>query len=773
MPKKQIKIKKNIFISCRKTFSYILKKIKTRFINLPLIQKIPENKRGKILKLSIFLAGTLFLFFYIFKDLPLPTTLSEEELPVSTKIYDRNLNLIYEIFADKRRTPIKIDDLPEYVKQATISIEDKDFYKHHGFSLTGLGRAIYSIIFKGELQGGSTITQQLVKNTMLTQERTLRRKIREFLLSLAVETLYSKKQILEMYLNQVPYGGTAWGIEAAAEGYFGKSAKDLDLAEAALLAGLPAAPSQFSPFGSTPELAKERQAAVLRRMVEDKYITQEEADKALAEKLVFVKQKDLRAPHFALWVKDQLVSKYGLKTVEQGGLIVKTTLDLEIQDFAQNAVASEVARLKNQKVGNGAAVITNPKTGEILAMVGSKDYFAEDEDGKVNMTLAKRQPGSAIKPLNYALAILNKKITPATVILDIPTCFQIKNQPLYCPTNYDGTFHGITQTRFALGNSYNIPAVKVLALNGLSEFIDFARRMGITTFEDPSKYGLSITLGGGEVKMVDMATAFGVFLNGGIKQDLVSILQVSDWKGKVLEKHEFTEGDRIIPIEVSYLIYHILLDNNARIAAFGDRSYLVVAGHPEVAVKTGTTNDRRDNWTIGGNPEALVVTWVGNNNYTSMSGAVSGVSGASPIWNKTIKFTLDKMEDGQIKGLGDSSKPHSHIWLDKPEEIVGATICTISGLLPPGPADNPGCQTRYEYFLKGTVPTDTENLNRPIPIDKTTGQVAGANTPPQNIDIQNHPAITDLWGSLYCLDCPFPSQPVILNPQNIPSSKNP
>ena len=713
-----------------------------------------EYTRKKVIFFSVLISGSLWLFWGI----PLPTNLSSEEYPVSTKLLDRGGNLIYEIYSDKRRTPIKLEDLPDFVKESTISIEDKDFYKHYGFSYTGIARSVYNIIIKRKLQGGSTLTQQLVKNVLLSPERTVKRKVREFFLTMVVEGVYSKNQILEMYLNQIPYGSTAYGIEAAAELYFDKSAKNLSLAEAALLAGLPQSPTRYSPFGAHPEFAKERQAVVLKRMVEDGYITSEDAEKAKSEELKYAESKPPKAPHFALWVKEILAEKYGEKMVEQGGLRVTTTLDLELQEFAQDSVATEVAKLKKQKVGNGAVIVTRPGTGEILAMVGSKDYFATDEDGKFNVVVSgKRQPGSSIKPLNYALAIRDEKITAATTLTDVPTCFAVVGQPLYCPGNYDNTFHGLVQARFALGNSYNLPAVRVLALNGVENFVEFAKQMGLSTLTDPSNYGLSLTLGGGEVRPQDMAVAFGVFANDGISQPLIPILKVEDWKGKVYEEVKPKEielsGERVLSSDITFIVSHILHDNNARSQAFGETSFLNVRGHPEVSVKTGTTNDRRDNWTVGYTKYAVVVTWVGNNDYTPMSGAVSGVSGASPIWNKIMRQVLDKAEKGSY-----NESDEGHAWPSPPDGVVGANICATTGFLPPGGQDNSGCPTRFEYFLRGSIPNTTDTgVRQDIPIDKTTGQMAGPDTPPELIETQNHPVYTDPLGTLYCMDCPIAS----------------
>lgn len=717
------------------------------------------NKKTRLAIIYSALGIVAAFITWVFWGIPLPNKLLESQVPVSTKLFDRNGKLIYEIYADKRSTPVNIDELPSYVINATIAIEDKDFYKHMGFSITGITRAAYNTIFKQKLQGGSTLTQQLVKNALLTPERTIKRKVRELAITVVVELMYSKKQILSLYFNQIPYGSTAYGIGAASELYFGKDAKDLTLAEAAILAGITAAPTKYSPFGAHPEMAKIRQEIVLGRMVEDKIITQEEAEKAKAEDIKYAEPEKFKAPHFSLWVKELLAEKYGDAVVEQGGLRVTTTLDLDLQEYAENAVATEVGKLKKQRVGNGAAIITHPKTGEILAMVGSKDYFAKDEDGKVNIIFANRQPGSSIKPLNYALALKDKKITLSTPLADVPTCFKVLGQKDYCPVNYDGSFHGAVQPRFALGNSYNIPAVRVLALNGLENFIDFAKSMGITTLTDPKNYGLSLTLGGGEVKPSDMAVAFGVFANEGIRVDLNPILKVADWKGKLYEetKTDDIEGTRVLDPEVTFLISHTLYDNNARAAAFGESSYLVVKNHPEVSVKTGTTNDRRDNWTIGYTSQIVTVVWVGNNDNTEMSGAVSGVSGASPIWNKLIKYALDKAEKGDYNKDDDG-----HAWPRQPEGIVGKNVCSTTGNLP-GDEANPGCGVRFEYFLKDRIGANIESGQKDIQIDKTTGVVATPDLPPDLVETQSHPFLLDPLGTLVCLDCPIASSSAVIH----------
>ncbi len=684
---------------------------------------------------------SLALLLYLFWDLPNPLSLTTHPAPASTKLLDRNGKLIYEIFTDQRRTPIKLTDLPKYDWQSTLAAEDKGFYNHSGFSIRGIARAFINTFFKRNLQGGSTITQQLVKNALLTSDRTVRRKIREFTLSVVVEMIYPKDKILEFYLNQVPYGGTAYGLESAAQTYFGKSAKDLSLAESALLAGLPQAPSYYSPFGSHPELARERQKYVLSQMLSDKYINQKEYDQAINQELKFATPGILKAPHFSLWVKDLLINKFGQKKVTEEGLIVTTSLDLDLQEYAQDVVATETAKLKAAHVSNGAALVTQPKTGQILAMVGSRDYFDLTHDGNVNVTLAHRQPGSAIKPLNYATAIERGLITASTVLGDKPTCFSQPDQELYCPVNYDGLFHGPVQVRFALGNSFNIPAVKTLVTNGLQDFVVSASAFGITTFSDAKNYGPSLTLGGGEVTMLDMATAFGVLSNAGQRVDLNPILKVVDRNGKVLEvAPALPSNTRVISSGAAYIVSHLLLDNGARSAAFGSSSYLVVKNHPEISVKTGTTNDKRDNWTIGYNPDILVAVWVGNNDNSPMSSIASGVTGASPIWNKVISFVL---------------KNQSAHWPIQPPDVVGALVCSLSGLRAPDPA-SPDCSPRYEYFLRGTIPPTQGDLHRDIPIFRPTQAPATSKQISEqagDVENQNHSVIFDPTGTMICLDC--------------------
>lgn len=712
-----------------------LKKIK------PKIKKL-KFRWWYILILLPILAGFGVFYYYILKDLPSPTSLRSNSLPASTHIYDRNGTLLYTIYADKNQTFVPLKDIPDSVKQATIAIEDKDFYNHGAIDIKGVTRAAYATLFKKRLEGGSTLTQQLVKNTLLTPERTIQRKIKEVLLAFATEMLYSKDQILEMYLNQVPYGGTAYGIESASKTYFGKSAKDLTLAQSAVLAGLPEAPTTYSPFGAYPELAKARQVEILTAMVNEGYITQEQKNKALKEVLVYENiSNDIKAPHFVLYVKDLLVKKYGQEMVEQGGLKVTTSLDLPTQEFAQDAVASEVAKLTNYRVSNGAALVTNPGTGEILAMVGSRDYFSTETDGAVNITLRERQPGSSIKPINYAVGLI-KGYSPATAFIDKAVCFPNPGQKPYCPRNYDGKFRGAVQMREALAQSLNIPAVQMLKLNGLDAMIATASAMGITTFDKPENYGLSLTLGGGEVRMIDMATAFGVFANQGYRIDLQPILKVTDRNDTVLEEYTAPKnpmfGKKVLPSGVAFIISHILQDNGARTPAFGSNSDLRIGNLP-VSVKTGTTNDLRDNWTIGYTPEVLVVSWVGNNDNSPMSGVASGVTGASPIWNTIMTHMLE----GKTVSLP-----------KQPSSVIQLSVCSPSGLRPQS-GDNPGCNIRREYFLKGSEPKGAQSARKKVWIDKTTNDLAKPGQT-ENVEEREEVIITDALNNQYCLTCPKP-----------------
>ncbi|QQG40783.1 MAG: transglycosylase domain-containing protein [Candidatus Levyibacteriota bacterium] len=717
--------------------------------------KIPKTtaKSVKFCALGILLAlfcGAFYIF--ILKDLPSPTWLSSNQIPQSTQIFDRNDKLLFTIYAQKNQTFVPISDIPVFLQQATIATEDKDFYKHGAIDIKGILRAVYAnLLRKQVIQGGSTITQQLVKNSLLTQERTIIRKIKEIILAFATEILYPKNKILEMYLNQSPYGGTAWGAEAASENYFGKHVRELNLSESALLAGLPESPTTFSPQGAHPELAKQKQEDVLQKMFEQKYITKKQMEDAIIEPLNIQKvANSIKAPHFVLYTKELLSKKYGQRLTEQGGLKVKTSLDLNIQIFTEDAVATEVAKLKNQHVGNGAAMVTNPATGEILAMVGSKDYFDTEIDGNVNVTLSNRQPGSAIKPINYATGLV-KGLTAATPFVDQKVCFPNPGQKEYCPLNYDGKWHGIVQFRQALGSSINIPAIKVLKYNGIETMMATSSAMGITTFTNASRYGLSLTLGGGEVTMLQMLQAYGVFANQGYLIPLRSILKVTDKDGKILEEYKPPKspifGKKVFNPGIPFIISQILSDNGARELAFGTNSQLRIP-NATVAVKTGTTNDFRDNWTFGYTPNFVVGVWVGNNDNTPMGNLVSGVTGAAPIWHAIMVELLKNTKSA---------------WPDRPSDIVGKIVCATSGLIPPPDGTADRCPTRYEYFIKGTEPTKVDPGKQKVFIDKTTNDL----TKPRqtdNVEERDEIVITDPLGDRYCLSCPHPEPEKPSNP---------
>lgn len=667
----------------------------------------------------LFVAGTLFtglLFAWYAKDLPRPDKVVRSE-GLSTVVLDRNGEKLYDIFEDQNRILVKWEDIPQYLKDATIAVEDKEFYKHQGLSRTGILRALLNIFVFRNLQGGSTLTQQLVKNVLLSQERTVPRKIKEAILAIQIERKYTKDDILRMYLNEAPYGGTAVGVEAASEYYFQKPVRELTLVESAIIAGLPQSPSRYSPFTGDPKAYVGRSQHVLRRMREDSYISeaQEQQAREELEKVQFAQgDQGLRAPHFVAYVRELITQKFGEKLVGAGGLTVTTTLDWKLQEKAQAAVFEEVEKAKKLKVGNGAAVVIDPKTGEILAMVGSKDYSATDSGGyKFNVvTQGLRQPGSAIKPITYAAAF-KKGYTPATLLMDVDTKYPSGDttKPEYNPKNYDSKFRGPIQLRYALGNSINTIAVKVSALVGVRDTLRLASEMGLTslepTDENLKRIGLSLTLGGGEVKLLELTSAFGVFAVGGDGHDTVSILKVVDSKGKTIFEHKPAVGRRVLSSEIAYLISDILSDNESRKEVFGPRSYLVIGGHT-VAAKTGTTDDKRDNWAMGYTPSIVVGTWVGNNDNSPMHPSLaSGVTGAAPIWSRIMREALkDKSDEPFVR----------------PSGIVEMDIDAYGGGIP-----KDGYPTRKEKFIKGTEPTGPAAIYKDIKVSKSdAGKLANA-----------------------------------------------
>lgn len=641
-------------------------------------KKITSFPTPFTIKVKYFFIGVFFSMVFIFipvlllaflTNIPNPNELTSRDIAQTTKIYDRNGVLLYQIYANQNRTIVPLSSIPEYLKEGTIAIEDKEFYKNPGFDVMAITRAAIADLSGEPLQGGSTITQQLIKSTLLTPEKSIIRKVKEVILAFWAERIYTKNQILEMYLNQVPYGGTAWGVEAASQTYFGKNVKDLSLAESAFLAGMPRAPSIYSPYGDNPNLWKKRQKDVLKRMEELSYITSEQKRQAEEEQLVFLTpQTPIYAPHFVMHVKDFLIKKYGLPMVEKGGLNVITTLDLKLQDEVQKIVTDEV--LKEGIIfnfSNAAALITDPGKGDILAMVGSENYD-NSNSGNVNLTTSLRQPGSSIKLVTYTAALANG-FTAATILDDSPVTYS-NPWGSYSPVNYDGKFHGRVPLRIAFANSFNIPAVKTLNKIGVPTMVETAKKMGITTWNDPGKYGLSITLGAAETKMTDMATVYGTIANGGKRVDLNPILKITDYKKSVIEEKKEITKKQIVNPGVAFIISNILSDNKARSLEFGTNSALNIPGHT-VSVKTGTSDNKRDNWTFGFTPSFVVAVWVGNNNNQPMNQALaSGITGAAPIWNQITTMLANKIPQKTMR---------------VPENIVVKP-----------------CNGYIEYFIKGT-----------------------------------------------------------------------
>jgi len=658
-----------------------------------------KSYHGNTVVAYIIGALTVFILFFLpyqghlfLASLPNPYLLTNRDISVSTKLYDRNGVLLYQMYKDQNRSVLPLSDIPLQVRQATIAIEDKNFYQHGGISMISIIRAARSIYIQKQMQGGSTITQQLIKSALLTPEPTMTRKIKEAILAIWAERIYSKNQILEMYLNQVPYGHTAWGIEEASRMYFGKSVKSLSLSESAFLAGLPAAPSQYSPFGNSPNRAFERQRLVLDAMVKEKYITPSAATSAKKVTLTFAPiATDIRAPHFVMYVKDELEKRFGSRLLSEGGLTVKTTLDLSLQNKTEDIVRSQLEKLASASanVGNGAVLVTNPATGEILAMVGSRNYWDLKNQGNVNIITTLQQPGSTVKVINYVAALERGDFTAATVLNDTPVVYKIPGTEAFAPRNYDGIFHGFVPLRYALANSYNIPAVRTLETIGVQAMLSKGRQMGIESWDENGQYGLSLTLGGADVTMLDLSRVYGTLANNGRRVDLDPILEVTDYRGRRLQKASPKDGIQAINQDVAWIVGDILRDNKAREQSFGVGSLLTIP-KKTIAVKTGTTNDKRDNWAIGFTPSYVVTAWVGNNDNSPMRDSVtSGITGATPIWHDTFMYLLkDKEDEVPIKPVGVTSIP-----------------CHFG---------------RTEYFVKGTEPMGGRCAPLPTPIPSPT-----------------------------------------------------
>lgn len=617
--------------------------------------------------LFLFISGgaVLLLAFIIIylATLKIPdfSSFEERKIASSTKIYDRTGEvLLFDIHQDIRRTIVPFDKISDNVKKATIAIEDAEFYKHNGIRPLSILRAVLAnITGVGKTQGGSTITQQLVKNTLLTQSKTYTRKIKEWILAIKIERVFSKDEILGFYLNEAPYGGTVYGVEEASKTYFNKSASDLTLAEAAYLAAIPQSPSVLSPYGKNRGRLDERKNLVLSRMKELGIIDNSEYEQAVNENVVFqpIANSGIKAPHFVFFIRDYLEEKYGPDVVENGGLKVITTLNADLQQKAETIVKE--GALKNEKDwggSNASLVAIDPKTGQILTMVGSRDYFDKQIDGAFNVALADRQPGSSFKPFIYATAF-KKGFTPDTVLFDLPTEFNVgcsvygkalpgRNQKdCYSPDNYDNAFRGPMTLRNALAQSINIPAIKLFYLAGTNDSMNTAEDMGITTLKDRSRYGLTLVVGGGEAKLLEMTSAYGVFANDGIKNPYTGILRVEDNNGEVLEEFKQQENE-VLPKNVALTVSDVLSDNEARIPTFGANSPLRIPGY-DVAAKTGTTNNNKDAWTIGYSPTIVTGVWAGNNDNKPMKKGGSALAG--PIWNKFMQEALKVMPVEQFE----------------------------------------------------------------------------------------------------------------------------
>lgn len=605
-------------------------------------------------------------YVFLSRSLPNPAQFNSRQIIQSTKIYDRaGKTLLYEIHGEEKRTVIPFERIPEHARNATIAIEDANFYHHPAFDWRSIIRALaVDITTRQVAQGGSTITQQLAKNAFLSPERTLTRKIRELVLALQLERLYSKDEILALYLNQVPYGANAYGIEAASQTYFNKSANELNLAEAALLASLPKAPSYYSPWGAHTDELEKRKNYIIQRMKDLGYIDEEERERTQKTKLTFAPDTtSIKAPHFVLMVRDYLNSRYGEELVEKGGLKVITALDVPLQELAEKVVAEGAKRNQELYQGKNAALVAqDAKTGQVLALVGSRDYFDKEIDGNFNVaTQGLRQPGSAFKPFAYITAF-KRGFTPETVVFDVPTEFaannpdcplvdfnkpfgavqdasQKENDECYHPENFDERFRGAVTFREALAQSINIPSVKALYLAGMDNTLAVAHQFGITTLNERSRYGLSLVLGGGEIKLIDLVGAYSVFSQEGVKHRQSLILKIEDPAGKVLEEYQ-DQAEPVIEPQYAKMINDILSDKEARLPLFANSIDLTVFPNQEVALKTGTTNDYRDAWTLGYTPSLVVGVWAGNNDNLPMQKKGSSILAAIPIWNAFMKEVL-------------------------------------------------------------------------------------------------------------------------------------
>ena len=714
---------------------------------------------GVMLFLIIIVVGFIAVA-WISRDLPEPGGVVERDIPVSTKIYDRTGEVVlFEFFSDEKRTPIKLIDLPNHVKWAAITAEDRNFYSHAGFKFTSIIRSLIVNILRGKkVQGGSTITQQFIKNALLTPEKKITRKVKELILAWQLESKFSKDEILELYFNEIPYGSVAYGIESAAQTFFDKKAKNLSIAEAALLAALPKAPTYYSPYGSHKDELIGRQQFIIKAMYEEGYITKNDSEAALAENLIFseFRNTSIIAPHFVFYIKDLLTQKYGEYTVERGGLKVITSLDLFKQDVAQKIIDERgEINAKNFNANNAAFIALDPKTGEILSMIGSRDFFNENIDGEVNVTLRARQPGSSFKPFVYATAFA-AGFSPETVLYDLETTFKTEIDEDYEPKNYNLDQNGPVNIRQALGSSLNIPAVKIIYLTGVDKVLDLADKLGYSTLQDRSRFGLSLVLGGAEVKLLEHVAAYAALARDGEYRKPVGILKIEDKKGRILEefKPEKIKPIQAIDPQIVRQINSILTDNEARLLTFQPNNYLYFPDRP-VAAKTGTTNDFRDAWTLGYTPSLVAGVWVGNNDNSVMKGKAAGGTLAAPIWREFMQIILGDTPVEEFKAPDSIQLPNkpmfngnkafeNRVKIDKTTGLLATDFTpknniveqvysevhnilhytnrhNLLGPIPEAPWDDPN-YTSWEIpveewaqeqgFVTGTIPSGFDNLHK-------------------------------------------------------------
>ncbi len=677
---------------------------------------------GSVLLVGLLLATAAALWLCM--GLPSLGHLEDTVQSPSTTIFDRHGRILYEILDPLagRHQPVPIGDIPLTLRQATVATEDASFYTNPGVDVRAIVRAAWINFRGGEiLSGGSTITQQVARNLLLSPEergeRTLVRKLRESILAYRLATTFTKDHILELYLNQTYYGHLSYGVEAAARGYFGRSVQELNIAQCALLAGLPQAPALYDPL-TYPQAALARREVVLELMTRNAFIDEQQAAAAAKEPLDLASAAfPIRAPHFVMYIWEQLRELLGEEAILTRGLRVYTSLDIDLQERSQALAASHLQSLNapfaggpGHDVSNAAVIALDPTDGSILVMLGSADYFDASIDGAVNVCLMPRQPGSSIKPLTYALA-LSQGFTPASMLLDVPRAFITHQGDAYRPVNYDGTYRGPVSLRQALGSSLNIPAVSVLAQVGVSELVSFAQRVGLTSLAQADRYGLALTLGGGEVRLIELTAAFASFANGGLLSTPSGLIRVEDSGGRLLWSRPSPPTIRVMDERVSYLITHILSDDLARLPAFGEHSALSLSR--PAAAKTGTTSDWRDNWTVGYTPDLVVGVWVGNSDNTPMRD-VSGIAGAAPIWR-------DVMEEA-LKGEARQD-------FLMPEGMVQVAVCAVSGQLP----GTRCARIRSEIFLSGTEPHTQCTVHRLLPFDKRTGRPARPDTPSSDL----------------------------------------